>query len=181
MKHSTTTVLALATLLAAAPIAAQQAGPAAEIDRGHAISFSPILALFEILQAEYEVRLGKETTGALGVGWWAFGDEEQNDEVSYLALDLKGRFYPDEALEGFAIGGTVGAARIEYFDDEAEADESTTGFAFGVELSRAWLLGDERRWFLAAGVGAKRYIFDEVDDDVPVILPTGRLGFGLAF
>lgn len=170
-------VVLLASVMAMPASAQSSAAP----ERANAISFSPILALFEILQAEYERKVGAETTAGLGVGYWSFGDADLNDEVSYLALDLKGRFYPDRALEGFAIGGTVGVARIGYENDTTGEDESTTGFAFGVEVSHAWLLGDEHRWFLAAGLGAKRYIFGDIDEDIPVILPTGRIGFGLAF
>ncbi len=178
---------ALAALLAfgaALPLSAQTPAPP---QRNHTISASPILALFEILQADYELRVGTETTAGLGVGYWSFGDEDENDETSWLAVDLKGRFYPDEAFDGFAIGGMIGLARIEYSEETGEepdiqvTEESATGFSFGVEVSRAWLLGDEHRWYLAAGLGAKRYYFDEVDDNVPLVLPTGRLGFGLAF
>ena len=170
---------ALLVLTRAVPAAAQDSdgGP----DRSQTISFSPILALFEILQADYELRVHPEATAGLGVGYWNFGDAEANEDVGFLALDLKGRFYPDRAFEGFAFGGSIGVTQIEYFDDSTEADEEQTGFTFGIEVSRAWLLGDENRFFLAAGLGAKRYWFDDVDDDVPVVLPTGRLGVGIAF
>ena len=174
---------AAALLVLIAPTAALgQASSASTFDRSQAISFSPILALFEILQAEYEVRVGPEMTAGLGVGYWNFGDEEEDDEVGYLAVDLKGRFYPDRAFEGFSIGGSIGAARIDYVTDSDSTEAETTGFTFGVEVGRAWLLGDENRFILTTGIGAKRYWFDvEEDDDVPVVLPTGRLGFGIAF
>ena len=173
------------TALTAVPVVAQS--PEGVPERTQAVSISPILALFEIVQGEYERKLGEETTAALGLGYWSFGDTSDavdgsgGDEVSWLSLDLKGRFYPDEALHGFAIGGIVGATRIGYTDDATGQKESATGFAFGVDVSWAWLLGDTERWFLATGLGAKRYYFDEVDDDIPLILPTGRIAFGVAF
>ncbi|HUF11810.1 MAG TPA: hypothetical protein VMN78_01770 [Longimicrobiales bacterium] len=165
--------------LTLAPLAAQS--PRTEVERTQAISFSPILALFEVLQAEYERKLGEETTGALGVGYFSFGDDVGGGEVSWLAVDLKGRFYPNRALEGFAIGGIIGAARVGFNDDVTGEEDSATGLAFGVDLNWTWLLGDTQRWFLATGIGAKRYYFGEVDDDIPLILPTGRVAFGLAF
>ena len=179
-------VTLLAVGIAAAPLSAQARSGVPE--RTQTITISPILALFEIVQAEYERKLGEELTGAVGLGYWSFGNtgtdefgNEIDDEVSWLAVDLKGRFYPRHAFESFSIGGIVGLARIGYRDDVTNTKESATGFAFGVDLNHSWLLGDTNRWYLAVGIGAKRYYFSEIDDDIPLILPTGRIGFGLAF
>lgn len=181
MRTTSKAALALVGLLAATPLAAQ------EPERTQTLSFSPILALFEIIVADYELALGTETTLGAGVGYWNFEGEDESDlpeddsDASYLALDLKGRFYPDRAFEGFELGASLGIARIGFTDDETGDEASTVGFAYGLEVGHAWLLGDERRWFLGAALGAKRFWFDEDDNDIPTVMPTGRLNFGVAF
>lgn len=176
MRTTSKAAAAVAALLIASPLAAQE-----EL-RTHTISFSPILALFEVLVADYEYRIGTETTVGAGVGYWNFeGSEDDDSEATYLALDLKGRFYPDQAFEGFELGGSLGLARIGFTDDATGADEEATGFSYGIEVGHGWLLGDEKRWFLGAAIGAKRFWFEEDDDDIPSVMPTGRLNFGVAF
>ncbi len=162
-------------LVLASPLAAQDAAP----QRKQALSASPILALFEILNAEYERALGPEFTGVLGVGYWSI------DDVTWLSTDLKVRFYPNgKALEGFSIGGIVGLTNVDYVDDLTGEDASESAPTIGVDLNWSSLLGDTDRWYVGAGLGAKRYFIDEdeVDnEDVNVILPTARLAFGIAF
>ena len=175
MRTTSNAALALAALLVASPLAAQ------EQQRTHTLSFSPILALFEILVADYEYRIGTETTLGAGLGYWNFEEADEVTEASYLAFDLKGRFYPDRAFEGFELGASLGVARIGFTDDQTGADASATGFSYGLEVGHGWLLGDQRRWVLGAAIGAKRFWFDEEDDDLPTVMPTGRLSFGVAF
>ena len=181
MKLASKAVVTLAGLLAAAPLSAQ------ETQWDNTISFSPILALFEIIVADYERRIGPESSIGVGVGYWNFdeGDDgvdgaEQTD-ATYFALDLKGRFYPDRAFKGFELGASLGVARVGFHDDDTGDESDATGFAYGVEVGHAWLLGDNERWFLGAAVGAKRFWFGEDDDDLPTVMPTGRLSFGVAF
>lgn len=97
-------LVVVASAVPVAPLVAQQAAP----ERQQAISISPILALFKIVQAEYERAVSDNWTLVAGLGYWSFGDE--TDEVSWLATDLKARFYPaGNPLEGFSIGGIVGS------------------------------------------------------------------------
>lgn len=178
MRTTSKAALALIGLLAASPLVAQQ-----EPERTQTISFSPVLALFEILVADYEFAVANEATLGLGAGYWHFDSDDGMDdaESSYLAFDLKGRFYPDRAFEGFELGASLGLARVGYSDDATGEDESATGFSYGLEVGHAWLLGDTRRWFLGTAIGAKRFWFDEDDNDLPTVMPTGRLNFGIAF
>lgn len=183
MKLAPKATIALAAVLAAAPIQAQEV-----THWDNTISFSPILALFEVLVADYERRVGAEASVGLGIGYWNFDVDVDEDDLesdagdaSYLALDLKGRFYPDRAFKGWEFGGSIGLARVGYDDDETDEEVSATGFAYGVEVGHGWLLGDTERWFLAAGIGAKRFWFGEDDEELPTVMPTGRLSFGIAF
>ena len=185
MNLSQKAMIAVAGVLVAAPLQAQEV-----THWDNTISFSPILALFEVLVADYERAVGDEATVGLGVGYWNFDGVEDEldpegetteDDASYFALDLKGRFYPDRAFKGWEFGGSIGLARVGYNDDETGDEVSSTGFSYGVEVGHGWLLGDTERWFLAAGLGAKRFWFDDEDDDLPTVMPTGRLSFGIAF
>jgi hypothetical protein len=174
--------LALAAVLAATPASAQQV-----THWQNTVSFSPILALFEVLVADYEHSIGPEASIGVGVGYWNYneGDGEFDDvdetDATYAALDLKGRFYPDRAFKGWELGGSIGVARVGFHDDETGEEDDATGFAYGVEVGHAWLLGDDERWFLGAAIGAKRFWFGEEDNDLPEVMPTGRLSFGIAF
>lgn len=183
MRIPSSAVLALAAVLAtAAPLRAQQA------DWQNSVSFSPILALFEIIVADYERAVGDEATLGLGLGYWNYnpGDNDgmegaQDGDASYLALDLKGRFYPDRAFKGIEFGVSLGLARVSFVDDETLEESDATGLAYGFEVGRGWLLGDSERWFLGAAAGAKRFWFGEEDNDLPEVMPTGRLNVGIAF
>ena len=184
MKLASQASLALAGLLAAAPVSAQEV-----TQWDNVVSFSPILALFEVVVADYERRVGPEATVGVGVGYWNYepGDDDDGDglddgDANYFALDLKGRFYPDRAFQGWELGGSIGYARVGgYTDDETGEEGETSGFSYGVEIGRGWLLGDTERWFFGAAIGAKRFWFDDDDDDVPTVMSTGRLSFGIAF
>ena len=182
MKLAPKAVLALTGLLVAAPLSAQ------ETHWDNTVSFSPILALFEVLVADYERRVGPEASIGVGVGYWNFNEEfddgfEGSDEgdATYFALDLKGRFYPDRAFKGFELGASVGMARVGYHDFDTGEEGDATGFAYGIEVGHGWLLGDNERWFLGAALGAKRFWFGEDDENLPTVMPTGRLSFGVAF
>lgn len=179
---------AAALLLAAVPASAQVLPRESELDlnrsveRHMAIAVNPLLALAGIVQADYELRLGREATLGVGAGYTdlALLGVGESEDLSFLVLDVKGRFYPDAAFQGFSMGGSVGLARAEWRNDE-DAEETSSAMTIGVEVGRSWLMGDDGRWYMTSGVGAKRYFFRDVDIDVPVILPTFRFGFGLAF
>ena len=172
--------LALTCLTFATPVAAQD-------HWDNNISFSPILALFEIVVADYERAVGNEATVGLGLGYWNFNEDDEGEEfaedtdASYFAFDVKGRFYPDEVFQGMEFGVSLGVARVGFHDDDTGGESDATGFAYGIEVGHGWLLGDTERWFFGAAVGAKRFWFGEEDDDLPEVMPTGRLSVGVAF
>jgi len=171
-------ILVLATTLAATTGAQAQSGPP---QRNHALAFNPIAILFESMQLEYEGRVHAEATVGGGFEYFQSGEEEDSTQASQTSFDVKGRFYPDNAFEGFSFGASVGFSRITYVDDESLAEESASGPTFGIEVGHSWLLGDAHRWYLGLGLGAKRYFISEEDDDIPGVTGTGRLVFGFAF
>ena len=174
LRNTLLTVVLFGSFVAApAVLAAQETeGPRAQI------SFSPILALAEVISGEAEYAFSDQLSAVFGLGYFTIGDDP--DQVTYLATDAKLRFYPGAVpLEGFAFSGILGRTSI--------TDESTneTGAAttLGVDLGWSWLFGDTKRWFLGVGIGAKRYFVDGTvgDEEITGFLPTGRLNFGIAF
>lgn len=175
----TIALAAAAVCLFAAPIHAQEAAQPKQ-----AISGNPILAVYEVFMLEYERAVTPGWTGVGGLGYWSFGDADDGGKLSVLTTDLKARFYPGGTpLEGFAIGGILGLSTLSYEDTVEGVDESQSGVALGVDLNWSWLLGDQKRWFVGTGIGAKRYFVDFEDEgvDFSLVLPTGRLNFGFAF
>lgn len=177
--NARTFVILGALVAVAAPVRAQE--------RTDAISISPVLALFEVYQGEFEHAVSPEWTVALGGSHFstendvyvdATGEYRQED-WSYNSADLKARFYPSgEPFDGFSFGASVGWSRIGSPSDHANA------FTYGVELGHGWLMGSEKHWYFGLGIGAKRYQTgeDSLDGgDLPTVLPTGRLNFGYAF
>ena len=175
MRSGSKATLAILGLLAATPLAGQQ------LERTQTISFSPVLAMFEILVADYEQALGAETTLGTGLGWWQFDEDDAATDGTHLGLDLNARFYPDRAFQGFEFGASVGLARVGFHEDQTGEGNTAIGFTYGIEVGHAWLLGDQRRWFLGTAIGARRYWFGEEDPGLPEVMPTGRLIFGIAF
>ncbi|HEX6589499.1 MAG TPA: hypothetical protein VF039_10785, partial [Longimicrobiales bacterium] len=181
MKSVSRLALLAAGLLAAAPLSAQER----EGRWDNTISFSPILALFEVVIADYERRVADEATIGLGLGYIPFDeasdDGEDDGEGSYTALDFKARFYPDRAFKGWEFGASLGFARVAYHDDVTGEEADARGLSDGVEVGHGWLLGDTERFFVGTAIGAKRFWFDDENDDIPTVMPTGRLSVGIAF
>lgn len=171
----------IAACVVAAPLQAQEVmSPAPK----QALSGNPILAVYQVYMLEYERAVTPNWTGVGGLGYWGIGDADDGGRFSILTTDLKARFYPGGSpLEGFAIGGIVGLSTLRYEDTVQPVDESQSGLALGVDLNWSWLIGDSKRWFVGAGLGAKRYFveFEDESADIALVLPTGRLNFGIAF
>ena len=167
-------MVVLGALLAApATLQAQEM----EVQPRAQISISPILALFEIINGEAEYAFSDELSGVFGFGYVNLGSDTT---LTYLATDLKLRFYPSGTpLEGFEISGIVGRTTVT----NDSTDQSLGLTSIGVELGRHWLFGDAKRWFFGAAIGAKRYFGDDTlgGTDLFLLLPTGRLNFGVAF
>lgn len=181
MRTTSRAALALISLLAASPLSAQERDGRWD----NTISFSPILALFEVVVADYERRVSEEATIGIGLGYIPFDEPSEDgvddEEGSYTALDLKARFYPDRAFKGWEFGASLGFARIGFHDDTTGEEADATGLSYGVEIGHGWLLGDTERFFVGTAIGAKRFWFGDEDDDIPTVMPTGRLSVGIAF
>jgi hypothetical protein len=165
----------IATLLCT-PVALQ-AQESADAPRAQ-ISISPILLLAEIVNGEAEYAFSDEMAAVFGLGYFKIG--EGDSKVTYLATDLKLRFYPaGNPLEGFALTAILGRTSLT----EESTDATGAATSVGVDLGWSWLFGDAKRWFFGAGIGAKRYFGDESvgDTSIDAFLPTGRLNFGIAF
>lgn len=171
----------MALLLVGGPVRAQDSAAGVDAPR-QAVSFNPILALFEVYVGEYERVITPNITGVAGVGYVSLGDEDDGGTLGWLSLDAKARFYPQgNPLEGFSIGAIVGYTRLRYEEDFTGDRETVGAPTIGVDLNMSWLLGPTKRWYVGTGIGAKRYFASVEDDDVSAVLPTGRLLFGLAF
>ena len=173
LRNAVLTVALGALLCAPATLDAQEAA-----DSRAQISISPILLLAEVINGEAEYAFSDEMAAVFGLGYFTIG--EGDTEVTYLATDLKLRFYPaGEPLEGFNISGILGRTSLS----EESTDASGSAFSAGVDLGWSWLFGDAERWFFGVGLGAKRYFGEETvgGTEIDAFLPTGRLNFGIAF
>lgn len=152
-----------------------QPGQAQEVREGPRaqISVSPILALAEWFTGEFEYAFSDQLSGVFGFSYFS-------PEDTYIAFDGKVRFYPNATpLEGFNISGSIGHTSVS----DANTDAKVSGMTAGVDLGWSWLFGEQKRWFLGVGLGAKRYFGDENlgGEDISLFLPTARLNFGIAF
>ena len=145
------------------------------------ISIQPLTAMFNILSAEYERKGGSTWTWGLGVTNFSPDDDNSATDPEYNSGDVKFRYYPGNALQGFSFGGSVGYAKVSEENGSTTTSESVG--TFGVLLEYQWLLGARKKFAVALGVGAKKLLLDEDDfaSDVIVAYPTGRISVGFAF
>ncbi|HEX7239535.1 MAG TPA: DUF3575 domain-containing protein [Longimicrobiaceae bacterium] len=170
---------ACAALVALAPAAEARAQEAPQPYK-QVLSANPLGLLFEYYNAEYERALTPTTTlGVAGSYITLF------EEANYFSLEGKYRYYPQaRALDGFAIGGTLGFAQVDADDIDAgeDGDDTASAFSVGVEIDYNWLVGRDRRFYIGTGIGARRLFGGDVPGDVPLVLPTIRLvNVGFAF
>ncbi len=145
--------------------------------RSNLISSNPFGLLFEWYQGEYERALSPAFSVAVAFAAFNLAD----DDVS--SIDGIVRYYPSgRAVRGFSIGGSVGYAGVE----EEVCDNFDCGntieysaFTVGIRGDYVWLLGREQHLAVAAGLGAKRLISDNIDGIEG--LPVARLSLGYAW
>jgi len=169
LRKAVVPAMVLCFMLAAPAAHAQEMreGPRAQI------SVSPILALAEWFTGEFEYAFSNQLSGVFGFSYFSPDD-------TYSAFDGKIRFYPNATpLEGFNLSGIVGFTSI----DDDNSDEEVSGMTAGVDLGWSWLFGQEKRWYLGVGLGAKRWFGEDNlgGEEVDLVLPTARLNFGIAF
>lgn len=153
-----------------------QAGP--ELEFHQVVSINPLaLVVLGLVSADYEQTLSQTTTGGVAAEYFDWRDR------GYLSIDGKLRYYVSgRALEGLAIGTLVGFTRVGEDDEEEDERSRRSGSAIGVGFTAEyqWLLGDDERLALTAGVGGKRLFF--ISDTVGQrALPMVRLSLGWAF
>jgi hypothetical protein len=173
--------LALSALSATVASAQTPAHP-----RNSAVSVNLLGLPFEYVSAEFESRVAPLASLGLSLSYFS------PDEGTYSSVEAKLRLYPNEtAPKGFSVGVAGGITHVT--DDNSciavdfgGADcrsRSTTKPSIAVTADYNWLLGPTKRFFLGAGVGAKR-IFggnDEEFGDINFAYPTLRFQVGIAF
>lgn len=171
--------LAAALLVAPALAGAQTATPAAATPHTQVLSINPITAVFGLFSADYERKVGTATS--VGVG----GSYYSSSGFTYLSVEAKPRYYASgTALRGFSVAGIAGVTRVSGSDDDCIGsctDESATAAALGVNLDYQWLLGQQQKFAVALGLGAKRLFGVDDISGVSATLPTARVAIGIAF
>jgi hypothetical protein len=146
------------------------------------LSIQPLNAVFTAYSAEYERKIAGATTFGIGGTYFNVGDGV--DEVTFKSGDVKLRYYPNgTALMGFSFGGTAGFSTVTGTDFNG-AEESASGPSLGVLLEYQWLLGVQRNFAVALGLGAKAvFVKDETitSGDFTPRYPTARVSVGYAF
>jgi hypothetical protein len=156
---------------------------AAELNRKFVISTNPILDMFTWYNAEFEIAMGSNSTIGVSGTYLTFGDEDDFDEETYMAVTFFYRYYPTSSFEGFYFGGRMGYNHVKAQTNIDGSDESGSFLAAGIDVGYSWLLGDTKKFYVSLGVGAVRLFGEDLEDvDVAMTLPTIRLiNVGIAF
>jgi len=150
-----------------------------------AFTFNPIGIAAGFFSAEYERRVSPNVSLSVGASYFDLGTDF--DKVSYLAGDLRARFYPRRALDGLAIGVSLGAirtgSRSQSFSGTADGySDSDNGITLGTTVEHTWLLGAQNRYLFSLGGGFKRLLLlDGKQPNVETFYPTLRTSFGFTF
>ena len=172
--------LAIAFIALSSSASAQSVDNArAGVPRVNLISANPIGLLFEWYNGEYERAMSSTTSLALAAS--SFSDLEDFEDSRYSVVDAIGRYYPGgRALRGFSIGLSVGF--VDFDEDQGDClgciDETGTAGTIGVRGDYVWIIGRDQHFAVAAGIGAKRLLGNDVG---PEGLPIGRLSIGYAW
>lgn len=143
--------------------------------RTNLISANPIGLLFEWYNGEFEHAV--KPTISLGVA----GSSYDIDNSRYASLDGIARYYPAaRALRGFSIG--LSAGFIDIKDDVGDCfgcnDDSGSSATIGVRGDYVWIIGQDQRFAVATGLGAKRLLNNDLGTNG---VPIGRLSIGYAW
>ena len=142
--------------------------------RTNLISANPFGMVLGWYNIEYERVVGHRNTVALSASHVEPGD---NDTGTFI--NLNGRYYPNQALHGFFVGGRLGVTHID------SGSKSGTGYSLGFELAYSWLLGEEERLGLSLGGGLNRIFGGDLEEVFSgaerVVWPSIRINVGWAF
>jgi hypothetical protein len=159
----------------------------AQVTPSQYIAINPIGIVFELFSGEFERRLNPTASFGISSTYWGpnFRGDDGSADISYWSIDGKLRYYPaGRALEGLALGGLLGFTTLSgtLTDDSGRATDRGNAVSIGVVLDYNWLLGQQNRFLIGTGIGAKRLFALNVDEsDVTVAYPTFRLSVGYAF
>jgi hypothetical protein len=165
---------ALALLLPArTALEAQGAFSPPPVAHSRVISINPLLLVFiGSISADFEQRVAPSVTA--GVSASSFNVSR----ADYLTIEGRARYYlSGRALDGFAVGASLGVASLREENDGAKGSAMLIGFLG----ERQWLVGPEERLALTAGLGASRLFFAPDNDAFHTVLPTIRLSLGWGF
>ena len=150
------------------------------------VGFNPLGIPFDIFVLEAESGIAQGVTMG-GVGSYVSVNHDR-----YTTFEFKARYYPGEVvLQGFSLGMTAGylgfstpSRSIASTTGEMTARDKLNAPTIGVIVDYNWLLGQQRRFVVGTGVGAKR-VLASADDRQRVgldrALLTARFTVGLAF
>lgn len=149
--------------------------------RVNLVSANPIGLLFEWYNGELEHAL--TSTTSIAIAGSSFGaDLDNNNDERYSVVDAIGRYYPSgRALHGFSIGLSAGFVDFRDNNDCVQfgcIDDSGTAGTIGVRGDYVWILGRDQHFSVAAGIGAKRVLGNDIGTEG---LPIGRLSIGYAW
>jgi hypothetical protein len=199
MRH-TLCVLAFAALVPAGA-AAQTNATKTPVPHDQVLSTNPFGLMFKWINGDYERKVDPATT--VGVSGSSFGGAE------FANLAAVARWYPQRAaLDGFYLGGRVGAFRFRTYEYEYPAtpprpanqanptsepypsyqtdatyrERTRIAPGAGVEIGYNWLLGPKQNVSVGVGFGVTRIIGNADSSNIPSVLPNIRLvNIGIAF
>lgn len=162
----------------AQPLAAQvqpaARQPFTELPPRQTISFNPIGIAAGIYSAEYEVSVAAQQTVAVSASYAELGDED------FTSFDVRWRLYADRALDGFAVGLSLGTARTR--DEVRPEVPGSFSLTLGSQVDYVWLLGERENFALGVGGGFKRFVGGAArEENAANFWPTVRLTVGAAF
>lgn len=166
-------LFAFAALAVSAHVTSAQTveGTRVGMPRVNLVSANPIGLLFEWYNGEYEHALSPTISLAVS------GSRFDFDNANYVAIDGIARYYPaGKALRGFSFGISAGFVNVD--DDCDTCNDDGSSATVGVRGDYVWILGRDQRFSVAAGIGAKRLLNDNLGTEG---LPVGRLSIGYAW
>ncbi len=138
------------------------------------LSISPVaLVLSAMFAVDLEQAVGPGITVGPSLFYHNAGDRRY---APSLSVDGVFRYYPEgRAFSGWAVGALAGFTVMD--DDGA----SRNAFGLGFTGEHHWLLGQDGRMAIAAGVGGKRLFYFSDRGDAWRALPLARLSLGWTF
>jgi hypothetical protein len=178
MQNRNAFIILAAALMIGTPLAAS--GQTLDSEYQNVVTVNPLGLVFGILSVEVE--RPRTPNSSIGVAASVYS---VSSYTNYLSAEGKYRYYPQgEALHGFSIGGGGGFTAVTQSCGawESMGCESDTffGLTVGLGLDYQWFMGDDDRFAVAAGIGAKRLFVSGNVFDANLGYPTIRLGVGYA-